>query len=182
VTSTAPRRTEQKLLSKLLSYAAAVTIAAGMTAAGPAVAAGAAPSATLQACGVASGFLNDGSGAGSAMSLTPGVTPYDGEQFTQQNDSNAWEMCFHSDHTLGPISAPGWCAANNNSLVKLRPCNDTHGDQLWYVDPQSNGSFYFQNNFNGGFLCAADGVGSKDTVAALSGCSSYHLTWKFIAG
>jgi hypothetical protein len=173
------------MLSKLLSCVAAVTIAAGMTAAAPAMAAAAASSVPRQTC-VARGFLNDGSGQGSALSITPGVGPSAGEQFTQQNDSDAWEMCLHGDHTLQPESAPGWCAANNDGKVKLRTCDTTHGDQSWFVDPQSGGSFFLQNNFGGGFLCADGGVGSDDTVQApvqSGGCNSfYHQTWEFIAG
>lgn len=173
------------MFSKLVSCIASVTIAAGMTAAAPAMAAVPASSVPPQAC-VAQGFLNDGSGNGSALSITPGIDPFPAEQFTQQNDSDAWEMCLHGDHTLQPESAAGWCAAGGGSTVKLRRCDTTQGDQQWFVDDQGGGSFFLENNFGGGFLCAEGGVGSDDAVLApvqSGGCNSfYHQTWKFIAG
>jgi hypothetical protein len=171
------------MLSKLVSYVAvAVTVAAGMTAAAPAMAAVSASAAPQQTC-LARGFLNDGSGNGSALSITPGVSPSNGEQFKQQNDSDAWEMCVHTDHTLQPESAAGWCAENDNGSVKLRHCDDTNGFQTWYFDPQSGQTFFLVNDFDGGDLCADGGVGSDDTVTVNQGYNSdYHETWEFIAG
>jgi hypothetical protein len=113
------------------------------------------------------------------MSITPGVSPSPGEAFGQQNDSDAWEMCYHTDDTLQPVSAPGWCAADESNVVRLRHCS-TSSDQTWTI-PSTPGSFHVRS-FAGGYLCAFAGVGSLDTVAPLSGCSSYHDTWEFIAG
>jgi hypothetical protein len=104
------------------------------------------------------------------MSLVPGATPSPGELFQQANDSDAWEMCYHFDGTLQPVSAPGWCAANNSGLVQLRPCN-SHPDQTWNI-PSVPGIFHVQSSL-GGYLRASGGVSFLDTVVQhLSDCSS----------
>lgn len=177
------------MISRLLRCAAAVAIAAGVTAAAPAGAAVAAPVAaytasaplTCAADAIARGFLNDGSGNGTAMSLLPHTTPYDTEPFSQRSDSDAWEMCYLPDNTLRPEGADTKCAANDSGQVKLHACNPGLDDQQWTI-PNVPGSFQVRSHL-GGFLCAEGGVTFIDIVTSLAGCSdSYHNTWEFVAG
>jgi hypothetical protein len=171
------------VISKHRIRAAAAAIAVCLTVGTPmAVAVATAPPAAAGA--VVCGFLNDGGGSGSAASVTPGKDPSGGEQFTQQNDSDAWRTCLNlSDHHLYLFSATSWCASNNSNSAKLRSCDltFTHTDQKWFeanVNPNT-GAFNLQND-NGGWLCANGGVNSNDlVVAALSDCSNYHETWHF---
>lgn len=168
------------MIRRLLSSAAVLAIAAGMTVAAPMAAALAAPTAAHSgSTPITCGDLNDGTGAGSANSLYPGVTPYSGEPFTQQNDRDAWRMCYDpfTGH-LYPLSADTRCEANNNGVAVLRDCNNTSTDQVWN-EIAAHGGFLF-NNANGGYLCASGGVTSSDVVAPLAQCSSYHDTWLFV--
>jgi hypothetical protein len=70
-------------------------------------------------------------------------TPTSGEVFTQQNDSDAWQMCLEGENkpyvSIYVKSASTKCEASNNFIATRRDCNPGHSDQLWTETPASGG-------------------------------------------
>jgi hypothetical protein len=119
------------------------------------------------------GYLDDGNGAGSAASLLPGETPASGESILQEN-AGAWRTCyFGSSLAIALFADPTWCYAAPTKDVVLKGCNGFKNQQWTIV-----GGNEYKNASTGTYLCATDGVGSKDTTAPLSQCSAYHSQWQ----
>jgi hypothetical protein len=168
---------EDRLIRNLLGRVAVVAIVLGMTVAAPMTVAAAAPTTHSASNGDPCGYLDDGSGNGSAISLLPNETPAGGEQFFQEN-AGAWQVCYNSNLLQLTLKAyqGTWCIADNNNYAKLRACNgDT--DQQWIM----GGEVVFSQTGSGNSaLCAGGGVGSEDLVlVGLANCSAYHSDWLF---
>jgi hypothetical protein len=169
------------LIRKLVGRVAVVAIVLGMTGAAPMAVAGAVPAAHVASNAIScvvQGFLDDGYGAGSAVSLQPGVTPAPGLEFSQES-TGAWRLCYDTQAHLTLLAYPGtWCMANNNGNAELRPCN-THPDELWSLGCNSTSSSCLVINQGTNVLCAGGSVGAEDFVRAASSCSAYHENWQF---
>jgi hypothetical protein len=158
-------------MRRLALFAAAAALAALAV---PAAAQGAAGAAAAHR--LTCGYLDDGNGAGSATSATPGTPPFSGEAVTQQN-GGAWQVCYAgSSLSIDLFAAPGWCWAAPGGIgtgVVLKGCNG-FGNQQWTVA----GGNKYKNAATGGYLCASGGVGSPDITASSGNCSTYHSQWQ----
>jgi len=129
------------------------------------------------------GWLQDGTGHGSALSALPGQPVRGGQQATVQNVSNAWKTCY--SFTSGAIwlsSASGFCATDTDGIVAWDGCGQA--GQVWTQVPQSGGGYEFRDETlsPGLDICPTDGVGSKVISSGRSFCSAYHRTFLFTAG
>ena len=163
------------MIRNLVGRVAVVAMVVGMTVVAPLAVAGVAPAASAQSelCG----YLNDGSGFGSASSLPPKAMLIAGTPFSQRI-SGAWQLCYYpalDEITLYAYQGL-WCMADDSGNADLRHCNG-NADQQW-DGPVLSGSFKV-HNANGGVLCATGGVMFVDTVVAPSNCSDYHQSWAF---
>jgi hypothetical protein len=174
---------EVKLIRKFLGGVAVMAVALGMTAAAPMALAGAVPAAHVASSADSctyTGFLNDDYGAGSAVSLKPGVTPAAGLEFFQET-TGAWRLCYDTQWHLTLLASPGkWCMADKNGNAVLQSC-DTQLDEQWAMicGPSISVCVLFNQATNDSVLCAGGSVGAEDFVRVISNCSAANEDWLF---